>query len=386
MVRIDMASSGFKQFSQPGVLKEIGRDLLVKFIDRFSTEMTAKNLSVPTTDLSDTAYFRSVADFFRSPELLPETLTEAASAIEGMGSPEGHDRLKQAAARAGLHLQSDRDSTPQHVAVEVWLFAPALFVNEQAEQSRPVLTKFHCFGARPSATSRTPFVMPNSHALHTLQRDLDAWFSANGRGEQMTSIEVWTGDAIGFAVRHAGVITSAQKINQHDTDVFHFRHVSDDLILHFPEPNELWISVGNHCELSMYREKFGLFLRGDADYFRNADILTLNPLREGRDALSAEPGRIAKIVLREFRTVGDTEGREVKTTRAENVFDQFPPGHNPIPDGVDIARAVFDVEFVGSSETRTVVIRPPNVIKLELIENAASVSRWLTRSGIRTPH
>ena len=61
-----MASSGFKQFSQPGVLKEIGRDLLVKFIDRFTAEMTAKNLSVPTTDLSDTAYFRSVAE---GPEL-----------------------------------------------------------------------------------------------------------------------------------------------------------------------------------------------------------------------------------------------------------------------------------------------------------------------------
>jgi hypothetical protein len=318
-----MASSGFKQFSQPGVLKEIGRDLLVKFIDRFTPEMTAKNLSVPAIDLSDTAYFRSVADFFRSPELLPEILTQAASAIEGMGSPEGHDRLKQAAARAGLQLQSNPDSTPQHIAVEVWLVAPALFVNEQAEQSRPVLTKFHCYGAHPSATSQTPFVMPDSHAVHMFQHDLDAWLLANGRGGQMTQVEVSTGDAICFAVRHGGVITSTQKINKDDTDVLHFRPVSEDLILYLPEPNELWISAGNNCELSMYREKFGLFLRADADYFLDSGVLTLNPLRdEGKDALSAEAGRMAKIVLREFRTVGESEAREVKTSRADNIFEQ----------------------------------------------------------------
>jgi len=194
MVRIDMASSGFKQFSQPGVLQEIGRDLLVKFIDRLTPEMTAKNLSVPTPDLSDTAYFRSVADFFRSPELLPETLTQAASAIEGMGSPEAHDRLKKAAAQAGLALNRNPDATPAQIAVEVWLVAPALLANEQTDQSRPVLTKFHCFGARPPASGRAPFVMPGSQAIHALQADLDAWFSANGRGEQTTTVDVSTGE------------------------------------------------------------------------------------------------------------------------------------------------------------------------------------------------
>src|SRR5207247_6648865 len=130
-----------------------------------------------------------------------------------------------------------------------------------------------------------------------------------------------TRDAICFAVRHGGIIASTQKINKGDTDVLHFRPVSDDLILLFPDPDELWISVGNHCELSMYREKFGRFLRGDADYFLQARLFTLNPLRDdGRDALPVEEGWIAKIVLREFRTVRTSEIGEIADDASQQEF------------------------------------------------------------------
>src|SRR6266566_4288666 len=104
-----MATSGFKQFAQLDILKEIGRGPLGRFFEPFTPELTAKNLALPNPDTSDTQYFRAVAALLNSTDVLPDRLIEVASAIGDMSSPQAQERLQAAAVDAGFTLPSRLD-------------------------------------------------------------------------------------------------------------------------------------------------------------------------------------------------------------------------------------------------------------------------------------
>src|SRR6185369_16966334 len=97
-----MSGIVFKQFSQPTVLREIGREVLRQFLEPFLAELEAKNLPVPPPDSSDTRYFSALAQVLRRPAEIPDNLSEALFAIEDLASPDGQERLQAAFDRAGL--------------------------------------------------------------------------------------------------------------------------------------------------------------------------------------------------------------------------------------------------------------------------------------------
>ena len=87
-----MSTVKFKRFTKPHFLKQIGRELLGQFLNRFSSELAEKQITFTAT-ADDDAYYEAVAQAAMAPDGLPEKLIEAAYAIEGMANDEGLDRL-----------------------------------------------------------------------------------------------------------------------------------------------------------------------------------------------------------------------------------------------------------------------------------------------------
>lgn len=67
----------FKRFTKPNFLKEIGRELLGRFLGQFKTELADKKIVLPAETLNDDDYFKVMSRIAMSPDGLPDGLFEA---------------------------------------------------------------------------------------------------------------------------------------------------------------------------------------------------------------------------------------------------------------------------------------------------------------------
>jgi len=65
--------------------------------------------------------------------------------IDEMSTPSGMDALQTAALRAGMPFDENQDHTPADVAVQVWLFSPAIVEDQHAWQAWKIPRKMECF-------------------------------------------------------------------------------------------------------------------------------------------------------------------------------------------------------------------------------------------------
>jgi hypothetical protein len=114
----------FKRFTKPGFLKEIGRELLGQFFDRFKVGLEAKKIELPGASLEDDEYFKAVSRVVMSPDGLPDDLFEAVYAIEEMATEEGQDRLERAVALGEFALVFGDKSSRGDMAMQAYLAAP----------------------------------------------------------------------------------------------------------------------------------------------------------------------------------------------------------------------------------------------------------------------
>jgi hypothetical protein len=227
--------------------------------------------------------------------------------------------------------------------------------------------------------------------LAPLTSSLDGWFSLNHRGHQTTRIELYPLDGeFWFLVRHGDIFTRAPKVEAQKTEILHFRPERDDVIVFSPEHDEIRINARTKGERELYREQFGLHLRGSADHFSRRNHYTLEPLRaDGPHALNAPevPG-LGNIKLRELQIAFDNGNHEVLTTAADDLFDSSgsaPHKPVPIPRHGRLTRAIFGIQFAGCASARVVELRPPNILKLSRRCDACLVHRWLHCRGFRLP-
>jgi len=154
----------FKRFNKPQTLKLIGRDLLVRFFDKFKEDFDTRSLPLPPPELADGDYFRSLSHLLMCPERLPDRLNEALFAIDEMASPRGQELLEAAVALAEPPLRFQADSSPEDIALQVWLAAPALLARTHNAQRLRRLTAFqYRLESSQRATAR---IHPAGHSAH----------------------------------------------------------------------------------------------------------------------------------------------------------------------------------------------------------------------------
>src|SRR5437899_2563006 len=121
-----MSSLKFDRFTKPAFLRQIGRPHLDAFLARFSAELALRRLNLPGPGADDYQYFTLLAHTMMAPEGLPEAMSEALYAINGMATAEGQQRLESAVAERGLPITFAPESSPGDIALQVWLATPAL--------------------------------------------------------------------------------------------------------------------------------------------------------------------------------------------------------------------------------------------------------------------
>ena len=392
----------FRRFTKPNVLKRINRELLEKFLDQFKNEFNGNARTLPPPDLPDEDYFNALSRLLMSPECLPDRLNEALFAIDEMSTPRAQEQLEAAAEWPAVQGLLRAESSAQEIALQVWFAAPGLLARVHNAQRLRRLTTFEYFSsgrALSASLSPTdlptypltppPFTQPAEPSFTALTASLDGWFARNQRGHETTRVEVYPLEGeLWFLVRHGDVFTRAPKVEAQRTEILHFRPERDDVIVFCPEQDEIRINARTKGERELYREQFGLHLRGSADYFSRREAYTLEPLRaDGALALTTHDiDGLGKIILREVEIAFDNGNHEVITTAADDLFGCFglrPREASLIPNDGRLTRAVFEVEFTGTARPRPVEVRPPNVLKLGRGCDAVLVQRWLWARGFR---
>lgn len=383
----------FKRFTRTRLLQRIGRPLLVRFFDKFQSELASRQVTLPAATLRDADWAGAVARLFTAPEHLPEGLCEALYAIDEMATPEGQEQLELAMEQTGVALELEPGCSRQDIALQVWLTAPALLARIHNRQRLLRLTAFEYFGTARPPGQRAPFHEPEAAELPGLTAALDPWFARHHRGRNTTRVELYNfagppgSDAAlecWFLVRHGDAFTRTPRVEEQRTDIIHFRPQRDDVVVYSPARDELRINARSPGERELYVRAFGQLLRGDPGYFSVRNTYTLEPLREdGADALLTDDiPELQKVTLRRIQAVEDgTE--QVVTLEAPDLFEDGAAAADAIPRHGRLRCADFDLHFTGCPRPRPMQIRLPNVLKLRRHCDMQLVERLVSRFRIR---
>ena len=377
----------FRGFTRPEFLRGIGRELLGQLFGRFSDELAAKRVVLPTIELSDDSYFRALSGLAMAPGGLPDNLIETLFAIEETANPEGQQRLEGAVALAGLPIQFREHSSHGDIAVQVWLARPQLLIEQHNALRLSRLVAFEYYGSKAPVDRGDALASPGGSVLELLAADLDAWCQTHNRGEQTAHIQVFPMDGeFWFLVRHGDTPARTAKVERRKMEVLHFRPVKDDVVVYSPERDEIRIHAGTKGEKELYRRAFGQRLLGDDDHFCEPKVYTLEPLREDcARALDARglPG-VEEIVLREVQVAwGRRLDHRIVHLGPDLHASARACGKEAVPESGTVLRAGFDFHFAGQRKARRVELRTPNGLKAGRHCDARAVNEWLSERGFR---
>lgn len=383
-----MATIRFKRFSKPRVLKEIGRHFLDQFFGKFNDALAGKAVVLPDPTLDDEKYFGALAKLLALPEGLPDTLNDALYAIDEMATDDGQQRLEDAAAKHDPPLTFDDKATHADIALQVWLEAPELLAEKHNEQQLIRLATFEYYSNPNPVDRSSSFKEPDAAAIRDLTGALDLWFSKHNRGKENTKIDVHPiDDEFWFVISHGDSYARIAQVEDQKRKVIHYRPDKDDVVVYAPDLDEIRIHAATKGEKQLYRDKFGLHLFGQEDYFSEFKTYTLEPLRLGIDALSREGiPEITEIILREVEMGWPGGFNDGLVRKSDDIFASaaaYSKPFNPINETAKLKRAVFDVYFADSVKPRKLHIRPPNTLKLGRHCDARLVHRWLSKQKFR---
>src|SRR5947207_3772677 len=109
-----MNAATLKFFSDPHVLRQIGRSLLTEFFERFIHLLPSKYF-LPNPRPDNEAYFDSLAQVLACTSELPDGLAQALFEVEALAAAEGRRQDIQTT-----------DATPISQAIESWLRSHAI--------------------------------------------------------------------------------------------------------------------------------------------------------------------------------------------------------------------------------------------------------------------
>lgn len=378
----------FKRFTRPNLLRGAGRPLLQSFLSRFSTELAAAGITLPDPALADDPYCPALAGCLLAPDALPESLNEALYAIDEMANTDGRERLEYAVAQAGLALVFPPESTHLEVALQVWLAAPELLSREHNRQRMLRLKRFEYWGGPAASVPALSFALPGRAAIDQLVAGLDAWFARHQRGHETARVEEYTfGSEFWFLIRHGDTFARTPKVERQQTEMLHFRPERDDVVVYSPELDEIRINARTRGERELYREAFGMYLRGSSEHFSDRSAYSLEPLRaDGAEALDVRGIEgLRRVRLRELEVVAENGRGQFSLRGAEDLLAPDADAREVIPASGRLARALFELEFEDSTKPRPVEVRPPNILKLARHCDAPLTHRWLGHARIRLP-
>ena len=379
-----------RKFTKPKFLEQIGRGLLKRLVEMYRPEFDRDGVVLPDDSLEDREYYAVLAKRALAEEGLPESFIEALYGVEAMANEYGKARLMRGVAAVGVGLENIQEATYADFAVQVLLADPVLFTQKLDEARITNLTSFGYHGSEEPVDRRATFVAPGAEVVALIKGDIDTWLAEQREGEErVTELEAHVVDGdLWFLIRRGDSFARIPTVEGSRFTVRHLRPARDLVVAYSAERDELRVHAKGVGEKRMLRRVFGQRLFGDPEYFSVRKAFTLAPLRDaGADALRVTPGQgIEKIVLTDLEVRTNDEHDAVICWGAKDLFVfAEATGQRIIPANGRLVSAGFEVTFTGQAKPRTIYLRAGNKLRLTRHSDAASVHRWLTAQGFRSP-
>jgi hypothetical protein len=377
-----MATVALNRFSDHDTLRRIGDGFVIELLSPYGGFFTGRGLALPATAEAGPIDYEKLASILMTPDTdMPRALAEALFNIHDMSTPEGMDKLQDAAEERGLDLGLNGDTHPAGLAVRLWLRDSTLFEEVHAEYH---LTRPKSFLTYLRDEDRVPtFAVPSRETLAAMEARMDVWFEKKRRGRGCRVLVYPRDGECWFMVRHGEPCRREGTHEQQGqpSSVF-YRPQQHDILVYDTERGEIRIHAGSKGERELYRKCFGAYLFGSENFFPADGKYRLAPLaRDGAESMNClDVEGIEWVRLREIEILwgrGVDAEREVR--KGADLFTSFEKRGYRLKEEWNLQRAVFSVKFANNKIPRSVTIRPSNHAKYERDDDSVFLEEWLRK-------
>ena len=362
----------------PAAIRSVPLSLFRALLEPHAAYCSGRGLELAALAEASSAH-PALDRFFAQPELgMPGSLARSLSQISIMADDVGFDLLL-------ARLERSRESqgwpslglSPLHLALRSWLEHPASF--EQALGRRGwegVRSAREYVGPAPLAGR-----VVDPEACRALAESVGAWFERQGRTRFCRVVPEDGADKMWFSIRHGRPRkTVCTVVDAERESAVDYRPQAEDLVAYDRRTGRLLVRAASHRARVEYRRAFGVLLHDDAAAFREAPVVTLEPLRRrGVEALAPVPG-IRDVVLAELALAslaGDGLDMHLK---APDVFAALARRPEIRIECCEITFAKLLVHY-GTGRARKVELRAPNGLSFDRGQQAEVTESFLQERG-----
>lgn len=301
--------------------------------------------------------------------MLPVELADDLERIEDLADDRGATALQEAARRHGTHVHS-LGLDPLEVAVRAFLDHRALFDSAHGRRLVETLRGTTEFVGREALAARDP-----ERALRALELDLGRHFDARARSAHCRITLARDEDRLVFTVAHGALVRADEALEDRPMLVceapapvylaerpLRYRPQRRDVVVYEAGAGRLRIRAGDAPTLHAYRRAFGELLFGQAEWFGNEPIVSLEPLvRLGAAVEAPTRGlrevKLVGLILRHAAPVG------TMALDAEEIWPYLDARLRGGLEEAQLVEATFRVFPQGSASAANVKVRAPNRVE-----------------------
>ena len=376
-----MATLNLQRFTQVQSLRAIQPELLVKFLLPYYDFFKVRGVSLkPEADTGSLDY-KGLVNVFMHPDAdTPHDLAEALYFINEMATAEGMDELLDEADKREVVIDYHPDSTPEDVAIQVWLADREIVEKKHAERFLHRPKSFEYF---QSEVGPKPLGKVSRKKLDALEDNLDDYFEKKKRGRTCKVFVFPKGDEVWFLVRHGEPYKREGGIKDGQSTSVFYRPEIYDVVIYNSTIGEIRMNAGTMGIKKEYRNKFGKHFFGDENYFPGTAKYTLEPLKcDGEAALvCSDVEGMEWVLLKELHFYWGGQFNEVEIRKADDLLAVFAWNDRKIKENARLVKAKFQVKFENAKNPRMLTIRPNNIANFHRDGDSALAEIWLAKRG-----
>jgi len=370
----------FKNFSDLNFIQSVDKPrflgpLLAGHKDYFARQQ----LDVTQLTNNDGCERRLLAVFTRPDEEMPSALLEALYVLDDLADISGHDRILAEADRLGIDLTPlGGNLTPGEFAIAVRQAHPHLI---QVCHEKVLYRKIKNYQEfQPKGRKRLDVATAKANRV-ALEDALAPWFESKNRSKACEIYLYEEAGDIKFQITHGQPYRTEGSFNRVlQRSRVAYRPQKHDSVIYDATTGILKVSAQTPGEKNLYRQKFGLVLFGDQEYFPAGNLYTLAPLKQGKTAAATVLG-VDSVRLTEVWVAVDDDQGFVQISKGYNLFECIERHGKPNLEEGRLVRAAFMIRYSSGGRERKLEVRPTNVIIYDRDRDEVPVERFLQANG-----
>ena len=371
----------FRNFSDLSFIQSVDKPrFLGPLLAGHKDYFTRQKLDVEGLTNSDSCDRKLLAAFTQADEDMPSDLLETLYELDDLADESGHDRILEEAERMGIPLNGAyEDLNPGEFAIAVMHdHVHLIHICHQKTLYRKI-KNYQEFQSKDG--KRLTLKKAKAHRVD-LENQQAPWFEAKNRS-RACEIHVYKEKGeIKFQITHGRPYRTDGTINKRlKRSRVAYRPQKHDSVIYDNRMHVLNVNAQTAAEKELYRQTFGKVLFDDAEYFPEGDIYTLEPLRQGKDAIKLVPG-VESVRLSEVWITIDDDQRFTQVSKGYNLFESIERHHKPNLEEGRIVRASFLIKYSSGGRPRKLELKPPNVAILDRDRDGAAAEEFMAANDL----